>query len=215
METNDTAQPDRASLQAAFDLALGALRGQQHRFVLEYLKDGRGRDAAIRAGYSARTAAAQASRMLTIVNIKSAIEAGQALAARDAVMDAQEVLARLTEHARGSLAPFLRITPDGDLRGFELSTDQPLHLLKKASHTKRTIREMTEETVTIELYDAQAALTLLGKHHRLFVDRTEVTGKDGAPVEVSDARSRLLDRLARRAPDADESGADDAAGGTG
>lgn len=53
--------------------------------------------------------------------------------------------------------------------------------------------------VAIELYDAQTAQTLIGKHHKLFVDRTELTGKDGNPIEVSDARSRLADILEKRA----------------
>jgi phage terminase small subunit len=38
---------------------------KQLRFVEEYLKDLNGTQAAIRAGYSARTAAVQASRLLT------------------------------------------------------------------------------------------------------------------------------------------------------
>lgn len=43
----------------------------------------------------------------------------------------------------------------------------------------------------------------------------EVSGPGGGPVEVSDARQRLFERLARRAADADEGGASSGAGGTG
>lgn len=35
----------------------------------------------------------------------------------------------------------------------------------------------TKDGVSIELYDAQAALQLLGRHHRLFADVTEHQGK--------------------------------------
>jgi hypothetical protein len=88
-------------------------------------------------------------------------------------MSADEVLVRLTQHARGSMAPFIRRDTDGDLYGFDLSETQPLHLVKKASVTRRRQKDdrdeiVTVETVTIELYDAQAALALLGKHHKLF-----------------------------------------------
>lgn len=38
--------------------------------------------------------------------------------------------------------------------------------------------------VAIELYDAQKALELLGKHRGLFVDRKEITGKDGGAIAV-------------------------------
>lgn len=53
--------------------------------------------------------------------------------------------------------------------------------------------------IAIELYDAQTAQQLLGRHHKLFVDRTELTGKDGDPIEINDARSRLADLLEKRA----------------
>lgn len=39
-------------------------------------------------------------------------------------------------------------------------------------------------------------------------ERQELTGKGGKPIEVSDARARLLGILTRRAADADESGDD-------
>lgn len=47
----------------------------------------------------------------------------------------------------------------------------------------------------VELYDAQAALGLLGKHHGLFVDKHEVTGKDGGPVVVQVLRGVSMDDL--------------------
>lgn len=54
------------------------LKPQQERFVIEYLKTPENAtDAAIRAGYSSKTATAQASRLLTNVNVKKAIEAEQ------------------------------------------------------------------------------------------------------------------------------------------
>lgn len=63
-----------------------------------------------------------------------------------------------------------------------------LHLVKKYTKTK--------QGVTIELYDAQAALVKLGEHHRLFVQRQEITGKDGGPIDIVDAREQLAAALA-------------------
>lgn len=55
-----------------------SLKPQQEKFVIEYLKTPENAtDAAIRAGYSSKTATAQASRLLTNVNVKKAIEAEQ------------------------------------------------------------------------------------------------------------------------------------------
>ena len=54
------------------------LKPQQERFVVEYLKTPKNAtDAAIRAGYSPKTATAQASRLLTNVNVKKAIDEAQ------------------------------------------------------------------------------------------------------------------------------------------
>lgn len=93
-------------------------------------------------------------------------------------MGADEVLVRLSEHARGSIAPFMRINPDGELHGFDLSDDRPLNLLHKVTITKRTVKELTEEKVTVELYDAQAALALIGKHHGLFVEKIDISHQE-------------------------------------
>lgn len=54
------------------------LKPQQESFVVEYLKTPENAtDAAIRAGYSPKTATAQASRLLTNVNVRKAIDEAQ------------------------------------------------------------------------------------------------------------------------------------------
>jgi len=194
---------DQEILQQAFDAALAELKGKERKLVIEFLRDLHQRNAAIRAGYSEKTADVQASQILRKLKVRAAVNAGLALHA----MPADEVLARLSQQARGSMAPFIRRDTDGDLYGFDLSATQPLHLLKKASVTRRRQKDdrdalVTVETVTIELYDAQAALALLGKHHKLFVDRTEVTGADGTPL-FPDFEKALQKSYADDAPAAD------------
>lgn len=159
------------------------LTDKQVAFVEHYLTCWNASEAARRAGYSERTARVTGPENLSKPAIQAAIQSRLA----DLKMSADEVLTRLTEHARGSMASFIRRDADGDLYGFDLSETQPLHLLKKASVTRRRQKDdrdeiVTVETVTIELYDAQAALALLGKHHKLFTDRSEVSGPDGAPL---------------------------------
>ena len=53
------------------------LTRKQHRFVAEYLVDLNASQAALRAGYSARTAPQQGSRLLKNVEVKQAIAAQQ------------------------------------------------------------------------------------------------------------------------------------------
>lgn len=61
----------------------GELTPRQEAFVKEYLVDRNGTQAAIRAGYSAKTARSQAERLLTNVAIRRAVDAGMSdLAAR-------------------------------------------------------------------------------------------------------------------------------------
>jgi phage terminase small subunit len=54
------------------------LTPRRELFVLEYLKDFNGTQAAIRAGYSERTANEQAARLLAIASVKEAVEKGKA-----------------------------------------------------------------------------------------------------------------------------------------
>ena len=54
-----------------------SLNDRQSRFVSEYLVDMSATKAAVRAGYSPKTAKSQASRLLTIVNVQSQIKSKQ------------------------------------------------------------------------------------------------------------------------------------------
>ena len=151
-----------------------ALSSKQLAFIEYYLTTWNGAEAARLAGYSETTGKDLASRMLTEANVQAAI----AERLTELKMGADEVLVRLSEHARGSIAPFMRISPDGELHGFDLSDDRPLNLLHKVTITKRTVKELTEEKVSIELYDAQAALALIGKHHGLFVEKIDISHQE-------------------------------------
>ena len=73
----------------------GGLTPRQARFVKEYLVDLNGTQAAIRAGYSARTAAAQAVRLLINVKVKAAVEAGAATQHAQLDLTAEKVLTEL------------------------------------------------------------------------------------------------------------------------
>ena len=183
------------------------LTTKQQAFVEHYLACWNGAEAARLAGYSENTAREQASRLLTNVNVQAEIQARLA----ELKMSADEVLVRLTDQARATLADFIDISKStvpasnmteaqAKLSGWSVNLHKAerrgkLHLIKKL--------KSGQWGPEIELYDAQAALQLLGRHYKLFVDRTELTGKDGNPIEVSDARTTLAAKLARRA------GADD------
>lgn len=141
------------------------LTNKQQAFLEAYLACGfNASEAARRAGYA--KPGQQGHRLLKNVEIDAAIR--QALA--DRAMPADEVLALLSEHARGSIGAFVATDDNGVPNGFSLKDDRPLHLVKKVS--------LNDKGWSFEMYDAQAALGLLGKYHGLMVERHEHSWKD-------------------------------------
>lgn len=89
-------RPEKAKPVSA---KLAALDPRHQRFVTEYLIDLNGTQAAIRAGYSANSAAEQACDLLKNPKIKAAIEEGQKRLQAKLEMNAERVVQRLAEIA--------------------------------------------------------------------------------------------------------------------
>lgn len=70
---------------------------KQQRFVEEYLIDLNATQAAIRAGYSAKSAEVQGSRLLSNAKVQAAVTESQAKRAEQTGIDASYVLNRLVE----------------------------------------------------------------------------------------------------------------------
>lgn len=137
------------------------LTNKQRLFVEAYLTCFNATEAAKRAGYSEKTAYSIGWENLKKPEIDAAIRQGLA----ERAMPADEVLARLAEHARGDIGAFIATGEDGMPSGFSLASDRPLHRVKKVT--------VTDKGWSFEMYDAQAALVHLGKHHGLFIERHE------------------------------------------
>lgn len=151
-----------------------ALTAQKQLFADRYvvLNDGRkgaGAQAARDAGYSQKAAAQQASRLLKDADVIAYMESrvspvmSTAPAIVGGKMEADEVLTRLTDIARGDLGKFITRGGNIDIA----ATNVPLHLLKRVK-TKHS--EKLGDELEIEMYDALDALKVLAKHHRL-IDR--------------------------------------------
>lgn len=87
-----------------------ALRGKQQRFVDEYLIDRNATQAAIRAGYSAKTAYSIGEQNLKKLEVKKAIEAGEAELAERNKITQDKVLNRLWEMATADPNELMRYT---------------------------------------------------------------------------------------------------------
>jgi phage terminase small subunit len=146
---------------------------KQRAFVDEYLQCWNASEAARRAGYSERTAGIIGHENLKKPKIAAEIQ--QRIEER--AMAADEVLQRLADQARGDAADFLDIDENVAIIDIgKMAAAGKTHLIKKY--------RVSKDGISVELYDAQAALVHIGRHHGLFVDRKEITGKDGGPLLV-------------------------------
>jgi len=133
------------------------LNYRQRRFVAEYMTDGIATSAAIRAGYSEKTAAEQACRLLKNVKIKAAIKEAEDLKAERSKITTDYVLASL----KVLVDRCMQAEPVYDRNG------EPTGEFKFDSN------------------GAARSLELLGKNLKLFTDKTELTGADGQPIGLS------------------------------
>lgn len=165
------------------------LTPRQRRFVEEYLVDLNATQAAIRAGYSAKTAEQQGPRVLSYVEVAAAIAAAQAERAKRTQIDADWVLRTLAAEKRadirdlfderGNLLP-VREWPEvwrtGPVVGLECFEEYA------GRGDERTAVGMVRK---VKLADRTRHLELIGKHVGVgaFRERVEHTGKDGGPME--------------------------------
>ena len=169
------------------------LTPKQQRFVDEYLIDLNAKQAAIRSGYSKKTAKSQGQRLLGNVEVEAAIKARMDERSRATGITAEWVLLQLHNLANGNILDFITIGEDGlpalDLSNLTRDQAAALRGLNATPVADGSVRW------DIKLADKKAALELLGKHLGMFNQKHEITGPGGGPIEVASADS--LD-LARR-----------------
>ena len=151
---------------------LEGLTLKQKRFADHWLVSQNGVESAKIAGYSGSVAslAAGSSRLLRSANVQTYINKRLRLVA----MPADEVLQRLSKQARSSIADVLKDDGEFSLKHAKKQGTDDLIKKLRTKTTKRTdpvTKETVEETThDLELYSAQSALELMGRHHRLFAD---------------------------------------------
>jgi phage terminase small subunit len=155
-----------------------SLTPKQRRFVAEYLVDLNATRAAIRAGYSAKTAPPAGSRLLTNVKVAAAIAEGQAKQLEQADLHAVEVkkavrvqvvrdIRRLFDD-KGSMRPIHTLSAEDAamIAGFEV-------VIKNAAGGDGH----TDTVLKIRLTDQAKFVELAMKHLGLLKERVEVEGK--------------------------------------
>lgn len=148
------------------------LTPKQQRFAEEYVVDCNATQAAIRAGYSAKTAEAAASRLLINVNVSEEIKKRLAAKAKRTNLDADWVLKRWEKIVERCMQHEPVLDSEGNETG----------------------------EYRFDSRGANTALQNLAKHLGMLRDKLELTGKDGGAIEVSDiSDEERIERLAKLA----------------
>lgn len=182
---------------------------KQQAFVDEYLIDLNATQAAIRAGYSEKTAGSTGSENLQKPEIAEAIQKAVAKRSERTEITADNVLKELAKIGFANMDDFIRTTDEGDayVDLSELTRDQA------AAISEITVEDYKDgrgddardiRKVKFRLNDKRAALVDIGRHLNMFVDRKELTGPNGGPLEIAEtpASQRLNTFLERLVPTA-------------
>ena len=169
-------------------------------FIEFYLICWNGTKAAELAGYSKKTAQEQSSRLLSNVIVQAAIHKRL----KDLQAESNEVITRLTDHARANIELFL--DDDNDLDLAVARRNNALGLAKKVKCTRRTEPRKDQDpviitTLEIELHDAQAAIVQLAKIRGLFVDKDQSPSWESEIIKLLRDGTVTQDRIRKELPD--------------
>lgn len=158
---------------------MAKLTDKQQMFCEEYLIDLNATQAAIRAGYSTKTANEQASRLLTNVNIREYIDKKMADRSRRLGITADRVLNELAKIGFCNATDLIN-TNNATVKESATADDTAAIQSVKVKTMSSDNGDMVEREV--KLYDKTKSLELIGKHLGMFKDKLEVGGTVGVQI---------------------------------
>lgn len=157
--------------------ALTRLNAREQKFVAEYLVCGNATQAARKAGYS--DSSPHTSQQIGYENllkpeVAAAVQAGLDLLTARCGVDAEKTLRETAAVAFSNIAHY-RIDEEGFVSLEEGAPPEAIKALQSVRRKKRVLDDgsMVYET-ELKLWDKVAALTLLGKKLKLWVEKIEV-----------------------------------------
>lgn len=168
---------------------MAKLTPRQKAFVNEYLISLNGTQAAIKAGYSKKTANEQASRLLTNVSVAAAVQKAMEKRAARTEIDQDRVLGWIEETAERCRN--VKLVTDKKGKPLMLPTDEVCPICEgqktldigeairrdcpACDHTGRLLRAAV---VSFEPFAVLKAAELAGKHLKMFTDKVEFGADD-------------------------------------
>lgn len=161
------------------------LTDKQQRFVDEYLIDLNATQAAIRAGYSAKTADQQGSRLLANVKVKQAVAEKQAQRSKRTGVNQDRVVLELAKVA------FAKMTDIVDSKGRikEDASPDDLACIESIKYKESDNEYGGSVEREVKIASKLKALELLGKHLGMWSDKFNVT------VEKSEKLDDIISQL--------------------
>lgn len=193
---------------------MSEMNPKQAQFVREYLIDLNATQAAIRAGYSAKTAYSQGERLLKHVEVAKAIADAKEERAVRTDISADMVLRELLKIATADMADVTdwgvkEIAIGFDESGKKLRQEDigdatvvqyvdapfvtPINRDDLPADVRSAVAEvkLTREGFSIKMHDKIGALTLIGRHLAMWTDKVEVSADEATAKLLAEARKRL------------------------
>lgn len=178
------------------------LNAKQQAFCTEYLKDFNGTQAAIRAGYSKRSATEQAYDLLRKPHIQQKIQETLNVSAARVGMTVERADQILADIIEATVADYEELLPDGDkVTVFDKNSPRPhavKMLLRKMYSTGSGDGKMDVTVAGVELHDKLKALEVFYKRRNLF--NQDSGGGNGINVTFVVNAARRLERPAIDVP---------------
>ncbi len=169
---------------------IDSLPEKQRLFAAEYPVDFNATQAAIRAGYSSKTAAVKGCQLLKIPKIKEIVDEATEARMLALGITSQGVLEEIAKLAFSNMLDYIKITSNG-LAEIDLTELDPG---KAAAITDLTIESHKVpgqpgevQKVKFKLADKGVNLERLGKYLKLFTDRQEIESSFNVTIGDKDA----------------------------
>lgn len=166
-------------------MAVKKLSPKRQRFVNEYLKDLNATQAAIRAGYSEKTAHVQGPRLLGFVDVKAAIDAAITRRNKRLEISQDRIVRELAKVALADIKDYLSFRTEKtqvgvDDEGSPVFDYKPVIELVPSENVDGTIIQevsLSQKGIfTFRLQDKLKALELLARHLGMLNDRVQLAG---------------------------------------